>query len=455
MDDHLTVEPTQQQPSNKRKVLIITGVALACIILLVLVGLLLIGRHSNTLMSSARQIMIEEMPKSPFHSPDGTWWGYNMQKITRIGNKVFAFVIENKDSSNKTASRFVMYEKIGDGLWQKGANFPTSRPGNILADSKGVLHAFVFEPYDVKTNDSWGKLKHYWFPKAAEGNITIYKKEIVIDNDGIQETVNIRVGAAIAPDDTMAIAFGLTENVPPNKGQSEHLYVKKPSQKRWRHLIAGQNLGHDFYYPFVFATNNSFHLLPVQDDYYEPDPSRYNVYQKILYMEYAKKHWAKEIIADLSKHPLAKERLRLLEQSELWVEPSGTIHVIYKEFTDPKNPWRTNRLVHVIRNNSSWSKQTIDSEAEWARLFEYKGKLYYLLTDSNRSVTIKQVDGTQELNVTLPKAAQGFYPYIGSTKTGAAVGDYLDIVLHASNPNQYEQSSSYYLRINAVELDKL
>ena len=406
--------------------------------------------------ASAQQILIEEVPKSPFHSPDGSWWGYNMQKVTRIGEHVFMYVVENKDSSNKTSSKLTIYKKSSAGNWQSGAGFTTSRPGNILADSEGVLHAFVFEPYEVETNDSWGKLKHYWFPGAAQGDIKTFKQETVIENNGTQETVNIRVGVAIAPDDTMAIAFGLTENIPPNMGHSEHLYIKKPSQKQWQHLVAGQRLGHDFYYPFVFATNKSFHLLPVQDDYYAPDPSRYNVYQKILYLEYANEKWNKKLIVDLSNHRLAKERLRLLEQSDLWVDSNGDIHAIYKEFTNPKKDWKTERLRHAIYRSGKWSTSTIEANADWVRLVEYKKRLFYIfLGGHDRSLLIKPVSGDGELKIHLPDKLKGAYPYIATLKSGTIFDKYLDIILHASDPNSYGESSSYYVRVDLSELGDL
>src|SRR3989344_4267079 len=162
-------------------------------------------------------VFVEKIKGSKFHSPDATWWGYNQSKIVRFKNKVFTYYIENDDDSNKTTSKFVILKKDGEKPWEKGAMFPTSRPGNLLIDSKGVLHAFVFEPFDVKTNDSWGKISHYWFPNSAKGDIKNFKQELVVDNDGKSETANIRVGAAIGQDDTMAISFGLTKFNPAYK----------------------------------------------------------------------------------------------------------------------------------------------------------------------------------------------------------------------------------------------
>lgn len=400
-------------------------------------------------------VLIEKIPKSSYHSPDGTWWGYNQAKVARYGDRVFMYVVDNQDSSNKTSSRMVIYQKQGDGPWQAGAGFTTSRPGNILVDSKGVLHAFVFEPLNVEINDSIGKLIHYYFPKAGHGDIKNYEKEVVIGNKDGSETVNIRVGAAIAPDDTLSIGFGLTEFNPKYEGHSEHLYYKKSGSQTWEHLIAGQNLGHDFYYPFVFATNESFYLMPVQDDYYPADPSRYNVYQKILFFKYYGGNWDRRIVVDLSGHPLAKDRLRLLEQSDLWVDSSGQPHMIYKQFTHPKDSWRADRLVYVTDKDGDWSEETIgQGDINWARLFDYKGRLFVLLAKNNE-IIVKPAGGGSELKVELPSGNQGYYPYVASSKTGQPVQDYLDVVLHASDSNSYDKSSSYYLRLDTSELNKL
>ena len=130
--------------------------------------------------SQTEKIFVEKIPGSKFHSPDATWWGYNQSKIVRFKDLVFMYVIENLDDSNKTLSSFVVYIKDGNKPWQKGASFPTSRPGNILIDSSGVLHAFVFEPTDVVKNDSRGKLIHYFFPNSNLGDITNYEKETVV-----------------------------------------------------------------------------------------------------------------------------------------------------------------------------------------------------------------------------------------------------------------------------------
>src|SRR3989338_6413886 len=165
------------------------------------------------------QLFSEKIPGSKFRNPDSTWWGYNQTKIARFKDLVFTYVIENSDEDTATSSLFTVYKKNGNNPWEKGASFSTSRPGNLLVDSLGTLHAFVFEPTDIKKNDSIGKLKHYYFLDAKDGDIQNFKEELIVDNDGINETVNIRVGAAISKDDMIAVAFGLTKYNPVYKGQ--------------------------------------------------------------------------------------------------------------------------------------------------------------------------------------------------------------------------------------------
>lgn len=421
-----------------------------------------IGRFSQE-NNNGIEVFYEEIPGSKFHGPDATWWGYNQTKIVRFGNIVFTYVIENTDGSNKTTSPFVIYKKEGSQPWKKGASFTTSRPGNIIIDSQGVLHAFVFEPFDVIKNDSWGKLKHYWFPNAKDGDIANYEEETVIDNDGTNETVNIRIGVAIGKDDTMAIGFGLTTYNPLYKGYSEHLYFKKPAYSKWTHLIAGENLGHDWYYPFVWVDKDEFYLLPVQDDFNgsgTPTTPYPNIYQKIMYFTYQQGKWEKELLTDLSQHPLASSRPRLLEQEELFKDSQGRIHILYKEFLDPSSTWKTTNHKHIIRQaccsaikeSSSSTEQTIDFDVKdinWIRLFEVENTLYYFMTTFD-GFFIAKVGEEKIVKLPLPKGPQGTYPYIATARTGTRANEqFVDILLLAADQKLYSEGKqkNYYLRI--------
>lgn len=402
----------------------------------------------------SREIFFEKISGSKFHSPDATWWGYNQIKIARFNNIVFTYVVENKDDSNKTASPLIIYKKQGEKPWERGASFITSRPGNILIDSKGGLHVFVFEPFDVSKNDSWGKLKHYSFINAKDGDITNYLEETVIDNYGTNETANIRIGAAIGPDDIMGIGFGLTTFNPLYKGHSEHLYFKKPSDTKWAHLIAGENLGHDFYYPFVWIEKDQFHLLPVQDDYNGPGNAKIpypNIYQKIMYLNYSQGKWENELVADLSNHQLAKNRPRLLEQEDLLVDKNGEVHIIYKEFLNPNTTFTATTHWHLSGKRGSWKSEKINLEnieANWVRLTEVDGSLYYIITTFDQ-LLISPAENLKISEIDLPDDAKGMYPYLSSKKGGSTESEFIDLLLLGADQKLYQQGSqtNYYVRI--------
>ena len=121
--------------------------------------------------SSNIEVYIESIPGSKYHQQNGTWWGYNQQKIVRFENKVYMTVVENDNLVNglpnaSNPSTVYLYCKTDNGPWVKGEGIPTSRPANILVDSKGTIHLIVFEPTetDPSENGSLGKLKHYSFP---------------------------------------------------------------------------------------------------------------------------------------------------------------------------------------------------------------------------------------------------------------------------------------------------
>ena len=394
-------------------------------------------------------ILAEKIRGSKFHSPDATWWGYNQSKIVRFKDIVFTYYISNDDDLSKTSSQFVVMKKHGDEAWEEGANFPTSRPGNLLVDSKGVLHAFVFEPFDVAKNDSWGRLIHYWFPDSTfKGDIKNFKQEIVVDNDGNSETVNIRVGAAIGKDDTMAISFGLTKFNPLYKEQSEHVYYKKTSEEKWHHTYT-DGLPHDYYYPFTLVSGNTFYLLPIQDDFVAQGAP--NIYQKILFMEVKDGKWDSEMIADLSSHPLAKTKPRLLEQEDLYEDKDGNIHILYKEFLDEKNQYAATVHWHVKGKPGNFKSTPIKLEqpgVNWIRLVEVEGKLYYLVTTFGE-IFISPIDNIKLTKINLPEDISNNYPYVASAKGGSTDSDYVDILLLGADRKLFEEGkiTNYYIRI--------
>lgn len=403
------------------------------------------------------EILTEKIPGSKFHSPDATWWGYNQSKIVRYKNLVFTYYVDNDDDSNKTSSRLVILKKDGENNWEEGAIFSTSRPGNLLIDSQGILHAFVFEPFDVSVNDSWGKIFHYYFPNSAAGDVKNYRSEVVVDNDGRSETANIRAGAAIGDDDTIAISFGLTKFNPLYNGQSEHIYFKKPNETSWSHIFT-DGLGHDYYYPFTLVSDNSFYLLPIQDDF--AGAGNPNIYQKILLLEANKDgSWKQEMVADLSNHPLAKTRPRLLEQEDLYEDKDGYLHLLYKEFLDERNNFAATVHWHLTGRPGSFKSEQIKLDnpgVNWIRFIEVNGNLYYLLTTYGE-VFISPVDNLQLTKIKVPEDVHNNYPYVVTAKSGSTESDFIDMLLLGADKRLYEQGqfTNYYLRIPKTEFTKL
>lgn len=408
------------------------------------------------LTTQKEEVLAEKIPGSKFHSPDATWWGYNQSKIVRFKDLIFTYYIDNDDDSNKTSSRFVVLKKVGENGWEEGAMFPTSRPGNLIIDSKGVLHAFVFEPFDVSVNDSWGRILHYYFPNSSTGDIKNYKKEIIVDNDGKSETANIRIGAAIGEDDTMAISFGLTKFNPEYTEQSVHIYwrsqelahFKRKDEQKWNHTFK-DGFQHDYFYPFTLVSKDAFYLLPIQDDF--TGQGNPNIYQKILFLEINQGVWRDEMIVDLSNHPLAKSRPRLLEQEDLYQDKNGNIHILYKEFLDEKNTYSPTVHWHVSGKLGDFKKEQIKFDKpgiNWVRLLEVDGKLYYLVTTFGE-VFISPVDNTKLTKIDLPDDVQNNYPYVSTPKAGSTDSKYVDILLLGADKKIFEEgkNTSYYVRI--------
>lgn len=401
------------------------------------------------------EVFYEKIPGSKTHSPDGTWWGYNMTKIARLGDTVFMYVIHNDDDTT-TPSQFTIYKKKGDGTWERGASLPTSRPGNILVDSKGALHAFVFEAANISVNDSLGRLKHYSFAKAGSGDIKHYKEELVVDQKENIENVNIRIGAAIGKDDTMMVAFGLTD-VHLYPGHSQHVYYKRPEERDWKHDVAGINLGHDWYYPFALVElDSTFHLLPIQDDF--AGPGEQNIYQKIMYLGKLGRSWKKELIVDHSNKDVAKSRRRLLEQSDLYKDSTGQIHFIYKEFLNRNDEFAASGFYHVLKKDEGWETTKIELDQDnihWIRFAEANQSLYYVASSYDQFYIGKVGSGKLSL-MDIPGDVKGIYPYISQPKTGTrSTEKFIDILLLAGDSTAYPEATNLYVRIPKEELARI
>lgn len=401
-------------------------------------------------------IFYEEIPGSKFDYQNQTSWGYNQVKIVRFNDTVFMYVVDNDNVADgypnaTNPSKLYIYKKEGDNQWEKGAGLNISVPGNILIDSDGVLHAIIFEPICTDDDGSRGKLIHYWFPDSNAGNIIDYEQETIIDADcGDWETVNIRVGAAIGLDDTLAIGFGLFTS---DKGNTEQFYYKRKNDDAWTNLIAGQNLGHCFYLPYVLVNSEGgFHILAVQDDYTGPDQD--NIFQIIQYFEYKDGSWNNEIIVDLTSHELASTRPYLLEPSDFFQDSSGTIHLFYKDNTDPdpenEGSWA---LIYLIQeDDGSWQTYTMSQHSDriiWIRMIEYEGEFYYFYASAEGKLYLKKGIAGQLVELDIKWGSGGLY--VSAPRGGTrSTEKYIDLLLLDEN-----EAGTYYLRILKSELRKL
>ena len=393
---------------------------------------------------------LEKIPGSLNHSGEsgqsvGTWWGYNQSKIARYRDIVFTYVVHN-DNDPGTESSMTLYKKVGEGPWEKGVSMPCSVPGNILIDSDGGLHALVFDPEDVLLNDSLGSLEHYYFPQAGNGDIDTFIHTTVIPSPGDNgdETVNIRIGASIGRDDTIALAFGL--------GTTEQFYYKKKSDPEWNHFVAGVNLGHNFYYPYPLVTEDGYAILAIQDDYVEIDGQAHNPYHIAAYFQGDEDGWSHEFLLDntQSSQALTHSQWQTVDISDLYLDADGGIHLILQDRVADK--WLHYRTTYA---DSDWTITTIDTGSwkgiNWIRLIEIEGNLYYFMNSWNQvrlmnSNTKKMVK--LDLESLVGRQVEGMYPYVASPRTGtSAASEFIDILLLNGSSDAYPNGSNYYLKI--------
>ena len=425
-----------------------------------------------------------------------TWWGYNMAKLVRGTNGTLYSGYFDNSVAYPTVNHFVMLRKAPDGEWEEGHRLPASRPGNVLIDESGNVHALVFEATDVSVSDSWGKLKHYWF---ASGDIstssTLVTPETVIDNDGTSETVNIRVGAALRGS-TLLFAFGLSTGLV----QAEHLYACTllasgactGGAAGWTaHVATGDGtstLGHDLYYPHaVVRASGALAALPVQDDYENPPSApAYNVFQFVAYFEAMDAStWAANnlILGDLRTNALASSRYDLIEATELFEDSSGRMHVIWREKLDPDNQYASSAVVHAMEDSAggatftpstlNFADDTVESSLNWVRLAEAtsstaaSSSLYYVACSYDK-LYVGRVGANLAEPITLTDitpngvSLQGPYLYTARTASGRAVvetaaadGSGLDVLLLAGASAAYPDAPNYAVRIPAELFDAL
>lgn len=399
---------------------------------------------------------VEVIPGSTYHQDNGTWWGYNQQKIVRYQNRVFMAVVDNQNldlgyPNASNPSMVYIYSKQSDALWIKGAGFPTSRPVNLLMDSEGCLHVFVFEPTEnnPSENGSLGKLQHYWFPESNLGNIQSLQSETVINHiAGQPETVNIRIGASIAENNVMYISFGLNQDV--------KVYHKHIQENSWISEDAGTNLGNSYYYPFITTKYNEPVILAVQDDYVGPGLSA--VYFKTKLFNKENGIWSNQTLNDLSSHPLAGTRNRLIDNCELFTRENHEVFGIYQTFLDPEVSWKSKYYQFHRNASNEIVTQEIpleDDAINRIRALEYNGQIFYFCISYDHFYVKKGIDGPLR-EIDLPNFKSGNYMYLSNPSNGTnRQENFIDILLLNGNAADYPNATNYYVRIAKSELLKL
>lgn len=418
----------------------------------VLILLLMIGGCEKIELSSI-SVFVEQIPGSKNHGPNGTWWGYNQSKIVRYGSTVYMYVVENENLDNNpnpnaaNPSKIAIYRKDGEGSWQRGAQFNTSRPGNILIDSQGIVHLIVFEPTytNPSENGSYGRLKHYRFPNCKTGDINTYQEDIIVDNDGVTqgETVNIRVGASIGANGMIAVSYGLFKN--------HVVCYKGKNDIKWAKEFAGMALGSDFYYPYVAVTDFGISILAVQDDW--TGPNQPTLYQKSRYFEKRNGSWINHDVVNMQNHALAQTRPELVDNSDIYIDENGMVNIIYITKLDPGDRFK-NSFTHGTRSGGAWNNQEIpitDSKTNWIRMFEVAGQKYYICTTWDKVYIKKGLNGEYK-RLNIPKIT-GIYPYLASPRGGTkSTENYIDLLLLCGSSDSYPNAKNYYVRIPKSEL---
>lgn len=352
---------------------------------------------ATTPVDTRPAVQFTTLPSSEYHQRGSTWWGYNQSKIVRYQDHLYTYYVDNHiaDSLNPQPYRLKLLHQVRGGSWNVGPDFPVSVPGNLQIDSDGVLTLFVFEPTVFATNPSWGRLVAYTFPQAGQGDLTHYSREVIIDNDGSHETVNIRLGSAISPQGTLGVAFGLYTGSDQQTEQWVYRLKDQNSPSSWTTEIAARQLGHDLYYPMATFKGEDPVLLAIQDDLVTLGES--NIYQFVQLFFKTVNQWYSNIELDLRTSTLASQRRILMEHTDLVVDTQGRIHELIKVFDEPSATYMVNRVVHRTQQlDGTWSESNVDTHGisvRWIKLIEVNQELCYLILSSNSRLYVSKVSG--------------------------------------------------------------
>lgn len=393
-------------------------------------------------------ILVERIAGSPRHLT-ATWWGYNQSKLVRDGERVVTYVLDN-DVDEGEPYALVLYQKLGDGPWTAGARLETSVPGNLLLEPSGAISVLVFEPFDAAERLYWGSLKRYRF--GEPNDIETFTVETIVDNDGTGETVNVRVGGAVAEDGTLYAGWGI--HLGGEEGQSEVLYERRPGDTGWTRSLAGTNLMHDFYYPYVLPTEPGVAMLAVQDDYVPPEEGGGNIYHMARVFERAvdddEGAWTSTLLADVRDLPIAETVKSLVQVSDFYRATDGKLHALTSLYLDAQSSGLVTQTRHDVRDGDGWSHSDfpmLDGSCNFVRLFEVDTRLFTLCQTYDASF-IRALDGGERIKLAVPASLTGGYPFVAAPRGGTGRSEpYVDLVIISGDSNAYPDGPAYYVRI--------
>ncbi len=390
------------------------------------------------------------LPSSRTHSPNSTWWGYNMTKISRFGASIYYGIIEGDTGATTTLADFVIYKKK-DGLPPaRVASIPVSRPGNVLVDPSGKLHVIAFEPYDVSICGWCGSLVHYEYANVQADDFSQTSRTVIRQAlSPTDEVVNIRVGATSNGQGHLAVSYGLFLD-PVSNSKTLFLYTKAPNGAWTEQKIT--QLPTDYWYPYVvYKDSGRAFLLPVQDEFV-PGPPAFNRYYKIPFFSFDGASWSESMLFDLSQDPLAitDQYPEIAEQSELFERSNGEVIAIYKDRKNPQNFEFKMRFISALgavgpETPLQW---TNGRKVIWIRAFEVGTNLYFLAIGYDTAYIVK-ADTNEIKQVGFPGMRTVSYPYLSSGRGGAFRNHLptLDLLMFTGDQQNYPSPGSQLYQV--------
>jgi len=343
-----------------------------------------------------------------------------MSKLARDGDCVYVGIVENDTGSSTVPADFNVYKVSPGGSRTLVGTHPSSRPGNILVSSDGALHVFVFQPINSSINDSIGNLVHYHYPSARTDQFTTVTNETIESAPSpYVETVNIRIGATLNANDTLAVGYGL--NFEASTASKAMVVFTKPSGQSWQKLISS-NLAHEYYYPFIALTSaNKLFVLPVQDDFVPASPP-YNRYYKSPLLYFDGSVWSQQMILDLSGHPSAinDQTRQLVEQTELFETTFGNLVAVVIDKSKGFDAYEFKKStfdssgVRTDEKNLDWAS---GKKLRWIRVFEIESELYFLGLSFNGETYLHQDSSNKTVRVSI-SGMNTAYIYLSSGRGG-------------------------------------